>query len=178
MNDRGCWVGIDPGKSGGLAVIYVADGEVRYISMTGMPPTERDTIDWLHANTIQGSTCFAVLEKVTGFMGGQDNRWLGPAMFKLGESYGFLKGCLTGVEFPFQEVTPRTWQRALGIRSKKRGESKTAWKNHLKQTAQRLYPSKIITLATSDALLIATYCQRLRGGLLNERSITNDAVNV
>jgi hypothetical protein len=162
------FIGIDPGASGGMAAIdrFGIQPVGDLITSTAMPDTERDIWDWLK-RIREEAEVFAVLEKVTGFMGGQDNRWLGPSMFRLGESYGFLKGCLTGCDIPFQEVTPRTWQKAIGIRSKGKGEGRTSWKNHLKQVAQRLYPMEKVTLATADAMLIATYCHRIRRDLLN-----------
>ena len=45
-------------------------------------------------------------------------------------------------------------------------ESKTEWKNRLKGMAQQLYPDLKVTLATADALLIATYCKRKHEGTL------------
>jgi hypothetical protein len=62
---------------------------------------------------------------------------------------------------PFVEVSPRSWMKAMGIRTRRKTETPTQWKNHLKQLAQQLFPHEQITLATADALLIAEYCRRV-----------------
>jgi len=81
--------------------------------------------------------------------------------FKFGMNYLFLRACLVSCEIPFAEVTPRTWMKALAIRTRRKTETTTQWKNHLKQIAQQLFPQQPVTLATCDALLIAEYCRRL-----------------
>ena len=45
--------------------------------------------------------------------------------------------------------------RGLGIKSKKKDETKTAYKNRLKFVAELLFPDQKVTLWNSDALLIA-----------------------
>lgn len=150
------FLGIDPGVSGGLATLGPLDS-------VAMPPTEKDIYDWLEDRTSDGETV-AVLEKVGGFIPNSGGN-VGSRMFKFGQSYGFLRGCLTALEIPFQEVTPAVWQRALGVPVVK-GEAKGARKNRLKALAQRLFPQGRVTLATADALLLAEYCRRWHNGLL------------
>lgn len=158
------YIGIDPGASGGLAVIRKTEGKYAATAIK-MPDTPRDIWDWIR----QGSSTntFAVIEKVGGFVKG--NPVPGSAMFNFGKGAGWLEMALIGAWIPYEEAMPQKWQKALGIPPKKKDETKTAWKNRLKKKAQQLFPTLeagSITLATADALLIATYCQRLREGKL------------
>ncbi len=95
------YLGIDPGASGGIAVI----GE-RGATAYAMPTTDRDVYELLRDLARDGAV--AVLEQV-GVVPG--NGSLG--YFKLGRSYGFIQGCLAALDIPFLEVVPRRWQGAL-----------------------------------------------------------------
>lgn len=156
------FIGVDPGASGGLAVL--ATGLDAYACP--MPATERDIWEYLRdeAASAEGPVA-AVIEKVGGYTGqGQP----GSAMFKFGASYGRLCMALCAAGIPYEEITPQTWQKAMGIppRKNREGETKTAWKNRLKSHAQRLFPKLSVTLATADAILIAEFCRRKVEGRL------------
>lgn len=192
------YLGIDPGASGGLAVLATDTQEA-----VPMPETEKEVWEWFRWY-VPGMKPFAVIEKVGGFI--QGNAAPGSAMFNFGWGYGGLRMALVAAGIPFEEVTPQRWQKALGISPRRKGrtvkqvqklrskplaggccerfaeqqacecleqarkgvgdETKTAFKNRLKAKASQLYPSLKVTLATADALLIATYCQRWRTGTL------------
>ena len=153
------YIGIDPGASGGLASVHV-DGSCAAVTM---PPTERDVWEWV-TDLSSWRPPFAVVEKVGGFIKG--NPAPGSAMFRFGVSYGGLRMALVAAAVPFEEATPQKWQKGLGITARGKDESKTAFKNRLKQRAQQLFPGVKITLATCDAILIAEYCRRVREGKL------------
>ncbi len=150
------FMGIDPGASGGIAVVH--DGIVEAASM---PKTERDVWEWI--NRWSSPEMFAVIEKVGGFIGVPHP---GSAMFKFGMSCGGLRMALTAAGVPYEDVTPQKWQKALGIPVRKKTESKGDHKNVLKAAAQRIFPKEKITLATADALLLVEYCRRKRTGTL------------
>jgi hypothetical protein len=160
------YLGIDPGASGGLAVI---DGKT--VSLSSMPDTERDLWNWFNSNRLWAKTnykeIFGLIEKVGGYIKG--NATPGSAMFNFGVSYGRLRMCLVGNGIPFEEITPQRWQKELAIPTRSTGkngkaeESKVEFKRRLKQKAENLYPLVSLTLATCDALLIATVAKR-RGG--------------
>jgi hypothetical protein len=165
--DRTWYLGIDPGASGGLAA--VCGREPRPVCVP-TPATERDVWDWLKeygAGPLRpvngGPVAFAVVEKVGGYVGQAQP---GSAAFKFGVSYGALRMALTAAGVPWEEATPQRWQKALGLGARRKGESKTSWKNRLKGAAQSAFPGVKVTLATADALLIAEYCRRLRQGVL------------
>ena len=148
------YLGIDPGASGGLCLLDGSDSVA-----IKMPDTERDVWDWLCDVPIKRA--FAVIEKVGGYIGTPQP---GSAMFKFGQSVGGLRMALIGAMIPFEEITPQRWQNGLGIVKRAKDESKGQFKNRLKQRAQQLHPRLNVTLATADAILIATYCQRKRQG--------------
>lgn len=144
MSDDGItFVGIDPGKNGGIAVLD-ADGGV--VEARQMPGTERDLYDALaHA----GDRAHAVLELVRA----------SPQMgvvsaFTFGRGYGAIRMALLALGVPFDEVTPPRWQATMQCRSK--GD-----KNVTKRRAQELFPKVKMTHAIADALLLAAYCRRL-----------------
>jgi len=144
-------LGIDPGQSGGLAIVSLL-GEVEAIAM---PFTERDIWDWISALELKGKVV-ATIEKVHS-MPGQGVA----STFKFGVGYGGLRMALIAARIPFEEVTPRVWQKGLGISSRKKTESKTQFKNRLKAKAQQLFPAEErITLKIADALLIAEFGRR------------------
>lgn len=152
------YVGIDPGMSGGLALI--ADYGLRAEKMRA---TERDLWQWVRLCNAGDGRVFAVIERVTGYVGDGGNT--GSSQFKFGTNYGLCRMALVAAGIPFEEVGAAQWQRALGIPTKA-GKTRTEHKNILKQRAQQLFPSAGITLATADAVLIAEYCRRKRTGLL------------
>jgi hypothetical protein len=152
------YIGIDPGKQGGLVLIG-DDGGVGY---SVMPATDLDLWRWFQAWNLEGAV--AVIEKVHAFPAQGRS-----SCFEFGRGYGALRMALTAACIPFETVGPRVWQPAVGVPSKK-GEPKKAHKERLRAKAQELFPSLLIwtephtkekQLAIADALLIAWYCRRL-----------------
>jgi Holliday junction resolvasome RuvABC endonuclease subunit len=138
------YLGIDPGVTGGIAILR-DDGTV--VETYRMPATERDLLDLL-APWPKGYQTYAVLERVSA----------SPQMgvvsaFTFGRGYGALLMALTAAYIPFDQVTPQTWQKALGCLSK--GE-----KNITKRRAQQLFPDVKVTHAIADALLLAEFGRR------------------
>src|ERR1051325_2167282 len=67
-----------------------------------------------------------VLEEVNGFAGKAQP---GSAMFKFGESFGFIKGGVQALGIRLVLVRPQVWQKAFGLGTAARCASKTVWKN-------------------------------------------------
>lgn len=153
------YVGVDPGKTGGIARLDEAGA---ILSLDKMPESEADLLAILRGNLEVDGRTFALLESVHA-MPGQGVT----SMFSFGENFGLCKGCLSGAGVPWELVRPVEWQRGLGI-PKVKGEGREDRKRRLKAHAKRLWPddAKIITNATADALLIAEYCRRKRRGML------------
>jgi hypothetical protein len=150
-------IAIDPGQSGGIAVAYGTD----VLNVMSMPPTEGDVHDVLAEVAAvalhEGWLVVAVIEEVGGYVGGGGQP--GSAMFKFGRGFGFLLGVLAALKIRTELVRPQKWQAALSLGNSKSHASKTAWKNHLKAKAQKLYPNVKVTLATADALLLLEYAR-------------------
>ena len=159
-------IGIDPGVSGGLAVIWPGGG----VDATAMPNSERELWGWFEQ--FGGIPAIACLELVTGYVGGYNRKGgkeeadrtnPGAHMFAFGCNYGAVKMALTVADVSVDFVVPRTWQAALGLPTREKGIDGPAWKRVLKQHAITLYPDLKVTLSTCDALLLATYCKRRYG---------------
>lgn len=144
-------LGIDPGKSGGLAVVY-SDGTAEAWKM---PDTERDVLDLVRELAERWVDCEPTITvrhipqatiEVVHAMPGQGVT----SMFTFGMGYGGVRMALLACGFSLREVSPARWQTAMGCRTK--GD-----KNVSKAKAQELFPTLRITHATADALLIARY---------------------
>ena len=144
------YIGIDPGKHGGIAVMG-ADGEV--LEVVKMPETPQDLLDFLEQYK---DDSFCTLERVGGMPGNG-----GSAMFNFGKGYGHLQMALLALHIPTEDVTPNKWEKTYQLGSSGK-YTKTEWKNRLKTKAQQMFPhlGKKVTLATCDALLICEYGRR------------------
>lgn len=144
------YIGIDPGKHGGIAVMG-ADGEV--LDVVKMPETPQDLLDFLEQYK---DDSFCTLERVGGMPGNG-----GSAMFNFGKGYGHLQMALLALHIPTEDVTPNKWEKTYQLGSSGK-YTKTEWKNRLKAKVQQMFPhlGKKITLATCDALLICEYGRR------------------
>jgi Holliday junction resolvasome RuvABC endonuclease subunit len=139
------YLGVDVGVSGGLALLDDAGAVLWAVKM---PATDAD----LFALFPRDELTVAVLEKVSA------SPQMGvTSAFTFGAGYGRCRMALAAARIPFDELTPQTWQRRLGGLS---GGDKQL----LKARAQQLYPTVRITLATADALLLATCARRLHLG--------------
>ena len=136
------YIGIDPGKSGGIGLI--GDG---WAQVQKMPETEKDIWTLFENLKKYGNIELALIEKVHS-MPAQGVR----STFNFGMNYGFLRACLIGNNIRFDEVTPQKWQRKLNCQTKGN-------KNITKAKAQQLFPQLKITHATADAILIAYYAK-------------------
>lgn len=146
------FIGIDPGKAGGIAVVSSV-----FTDIAPMPGTERDLLNLLlsirkdHPEVVECRP-FAFLEFVSSSpqMGVK-------SAFTFGQGWGALRMALTCAAIPFETVTPGVWQRGMSCLTK--GD-----KNVTKRRAQELFPGLKITHKTADALLIAEWCRRKKGG--------------
>lgn len=168
MTAIGNYLGIDPGLSGGLAIIST-DGIAQAFRM---PRTEPDIARLFEQRIKPAGISFCIIEAVHSFPGQGVS-----SSFTFGRNAGLLIGLLLAHKIPFEEIQPRAWQKALGIppRVKKprkpkpfmnypAEETQSEWKNRLKIKAQQLFPEVDVTLYTADALLIAETAKRIRIG--------------
>jgi crossover junction endodeoxyribonuclease RuvC len=147
------YLGIDPGKGGGIAAIRFepdgGQGELEYHDAYPMPETEKDVFAVIE-NLPRRGGIFALIERVHAMP-----KQGVTSSFTFGKGYGFLRCSLIACGIPFEEVTPQKWQKAMGCLSK--GE-----KNITKARAQQLFPEIKVTHKIADALLIAEHCRRTK----------------
>lgn len=158
------FLGIDPGVSGGM--VALCGSTIQHTSFRGM--NRYDVRNWIEdkAQWGQDAGCYAVIERVGGFIGGEDkqgkrkNLSSAHTAFVFGQSYGELRMCLACARITHREVLPKAWQKRYGMKREK-GEKKERYKARLQSLAQSYVPEERITLAVSDALLLALYCRTL-----------------
>ena len=146
------YIGIDPGKSGGIAVICD-----KYIEVKKCPETVHD-MALLFSLTLQEtppSQTLVMIEKV----------WARPhdgraSVFTFAGNYGQWQGIVASHEIKPHYVTPQVWMKAIGCPKNLKKQDR---KNHLKALAKKKYPklAKKMTLATADAMLIADYAKNI-----------------
>lgn len=138
------YLGIDPGKSGGIAAV---DTEGVAVFAVPMPRTHRAVLDVCLA-AVEQYRVVASLELVHAFPG---DGVVSVTTFLRG--YGALEMALTAARIRYATVAPAVWQRALGCLT--RGD-----KNVTKRHAQQRFPELRVTHALADAVLIAEYTWR------------------
>lgn len=176
---KSVYVGIDPGKGGGLVGLY-RNGAVAFSA--GMPQTEVKLFHYLQRVVARYNVAHVIIERITGYVGGGGGRKgkkarqkkgikleqgpPGSSMFTMAGYYWGPRMALVALGLyegeRFSAVMASVWQKFLGI--EKKGDATTSqFKNRLKDKALELFPHENVTLKTADAYLIATYC------LLNHR---------
>lgn len=142
-------IGIDPGKTGGIAIL--CGGNVTTHKLADL--TEQDT--WRLLAEHEPATVY--LEKIHA----------GPSMassaaFTFGCGYGTLRMAAIAAGLRLVEVSPQAWQRKIGLPKigGGYGENDKEKKQRNKGAAQQLYPALRVTNYIADALLIAEYGKR------------------
>ena len=143
-------IGIDVGKSGGVAIIDSIKSKNAPIQAVKCPETVKDMSKVIEWHKWESRDMLCVIEKVHS-MPKQGVK----SMFTFGKNFGQWLGILTAFEIPYIEVTPQKWMKYYGAMPKEKKERKT----HLKHLAQSLYPTVNVTLHTADAILMAHYCR-------------------
>lgn len=141
------YIGIDPGKSGAMAVIF-ENGEVQ--TQTFDPLLYIGLISRLKYSDVK-----CCVEKVSA-MPGQGV----VSMFNFGHNLGYIEGVLRASGVPYQLVPPQTWKKEFSLSSDK---------NKSIDVCQKLFPN-VNLLATprckkphdgiAEAVLMAEYARR------------------
>ena len=141
------YIGIDPGKSGALALL-TEDGQC-----TVVPFQESAYTAILRAASGPSSVC--CLEKV-GAMPGQGV----VSMFNFGHNLGYIEGLLQAFDIPYQLVPPQTWKKEFCV---------TSDKNTSIEVCRKLFPhvsllpterSRKPSDGMAEAMLMAEYARR------------------
>lgn len=154
------YLGIDPGQSGGLALLDEGGAVIEACAMPAEEALFARLEAWRDAYSIVGAT----LEKVRS-----SPQMSKGSIFVFGWGYGGLRMALLGCRIPFEEVAPQKWQKVVGVRDKTgarelKAVNTTEKKNRHKAEAQSLWPLLKVTHSLADALLIAEYGRRWARG--------------
>jgi len=116
------FIGIDPGKTGAIAVI---DFDLNILDVKDWPGNEllcaeliRDYCSWWNTGEFK---IFAALEKVHA-MPHQGVT----SMFTFGENYGMWKMVLAANGISYLNPTPQAWMKGLVVKKKYNGDAKKA----------------------------------------------------
>ena len=151
------YIGIDPGKRGGFAIIE--QGESGQQTVVVYPWDDSEFVHKMRTmaedEDIREAGIVAAVEKV-GAMHGQGVS----STFAFGVSYGYIRGVLSAFDIPYQLVLPRKWKAEFGLNSDKQKSI---------EVCKQLFPN--VSLLPSErcrkdsdgmaeALLISTYAKR------------------
>ena len=132
------YIAIDPGKSGGIAVLHED-----HVEAYKCPPTFKEMAQLI--KSIKKDTHLCILEKVHAFP--TDAR---SSAFKFGTNYGAWMGILESNNVNYELVLPRKWQEDFQLPKEKKER-----KRELKQIAKCFYEKA--TLYTADAICMAIW---------------------
>lgn len=158
------FIGIDPGKKGGIAVV---DGSGDMLIARAMPCRKDGEID---AAALRALLKFATDDVVCGIVILEKAQAMPKqgvtAVFTYGVGYGKIKAVLELLELPVEEVRPNVWKKALGLTTKLQPRTmKETNKECVARTAQRKYAGKIRAVELAGQLFPAFNPYRYRGGL-------------
>lgn len=150
-----CIIGIDPGKSGGIA-IWRPNHKVE---CKKTPDDLMTLVDWFaYMRKISNPIVFVekLQMRMDDIVGNPGKAFRIQRMLA---DFEKLKTILTVTETPFVLVNPMKWQSALKLRMK--GEEKPERKHRYQREAAKLYPEIKTTLWNSDALLIMHFGRKM-----------------
>ena len=142
-------LGIDPGKSGGMAVVKngLNSGGAKICTAFKCPKTIDEMSAFIGMLVQETPYIACYLEKVHAFP--TDGR---SSVFKFGTNYGIWQGILSANKIATKLVVPRVWQKHYGLLPKDKQERK----RKLRDIATEKSGIKA-TLLTADAICIALY---------------------
>lgn len=171
ITDRSLWIGIDPGKHGGVAALFSA-GPAMANPTPLLPGKGRDEFDvsgcvaLLEAFAACGHVRLVTIERLHAMPAMVGGRVIGGAAanFARGESRGWVWAC-AALKLPHQLVLPKRWQEAMLAGTSVSADTKA----RSIEAASRLFPgfdlrptprSRKPSDGLSDALLLAEFGRR------------------
>ena len=145
------YIGVDPGKNGGIAIID-SDGVIAFPFSEERLLIELDGI-------AQEYECICYLEHVHAMP-----KQGVSSTFNFGMNFGFIQGVLKAYGIPYELVTPQKWKKEFSC---------TSDKNTSIEVCKRLFPSVNLKATErckkdhdgiAEALLIAEYGRRHYNG--------------
>jgi len=159
--DNNLYIGIDPGKNGGIAGIYKDKIDFKRCGKTTKEMSDDfQSLMWDLSRDNQGDV-HVFVEHVHSFPGQGV-----VSTFSFGQNYGRWEGIIASLDLKQVDIQPYKWMKYYDI---SRGVSRKERKRELKELAEGFqehhileFPSKKrITFNVSDAILIANYCNQI-----------------
>lgn len=150
------FIGIDPGKKGGIAIIHNNNCMLAH----EMPVNSDGEID--------SQTIYQILDGIfplPGFFCVLEKAQAMPkqgvvAMFNYGKGYGEILAVLKILKIPFQEIQPMRWKKEFNLVKKDKSASIVV--------AEKLFPDQVFLTpkmrlmdGKAEALLLAEYAKRM-----------------
>lgn len=143
------YMGIDPGKAGGYAIIRGKD-------VAAYPWDDEEFAQFCRLLAAEGESVTACVEQV-GAMPGQGVT----SMFNFGKSAGFIEGVLCACGIGFQLVRPQKWKKEYTLIGKDKAASVKVCKRLFPATdLRRTSRCKTDSDGMAEALLMAEYARR------------------
>lgn len=140
------YIGVDPGKSGGIA--WIQDGRKSTVAYS-------DEALLNLCRQAGGEECICCLEKVSAMP-----KQGVTSMFNFGVSFGFIKGVLTAFEMPYQEIPPQKWKKEYSLNSDKQNSIAVCKKLFPDVNLKRTDKCRVDHDGMAEALLMAEYARR------------------
>lgn len=140
-------IGIDPGRSGGVAYFGI-DYAAPLVLKMGQTP--REIWDILRDLRDKAGIPVRVMVESVHSMSSDGSK----SAFTFGKNNGHIEMALTGLDMSWEKVTPQKWQSAMQCMT--HGDKSVS-----RARAQALWPAVKFTDATADAALIAEYARLL-----------------
>lgn len=149
-------IGIDPGKSGGFAIIETDEVGCQRINVYPWDEAEfvyqmAGIVDHIERD-VRVRTC---LEKV-GAMPGQGVT----SMFNFGRSAGFIEGVLKAFKIPYQLIPPAKWKKEFSLDHSKQKSVEVAERLFQGISLMRTSKCRKPSDGMAEALLMAEYAER------------------
>lgn len=152
------YFGIDPGKSGAMAVIsdLASTAEKPYVRIVPFDEEAYRGVLKFYVEHDYEHIGGAVVERVNA-MPGQGVT----SMFSFGTNYGYIQGLLAAYGIPYELVLPRVWKKAFGV---------TSDKNTSIEVAKRMFPTVSFKRTercrkdddgAAESALLAAYAKRI-----------------
>lgn len=150
------YIGIDPGKNGGIAVLHVLKNN-QFVSASTYVFDESSLINIL--DEVKSYSCKCTLEHVHAMP-----KQGVSSTFNFGMNFGFIQGVLKAYGIPYELVTPQKWKKEFSC---------TSDKNTSIDVCKRLFPNVNLKATErckkdhdgmAEALLIAEYGRRHYNG--------------
>ena len=155
-------IGIDPGLSGGIAIL----DDLKIFDLFDMPIMSEGKKNKNQLNSAQlvniikkhivSANTFVIVEQVSA-MPGQGVT----SMFNFGQTFGSIKGICAALNLPIFYVRPAKWKKHFELINSSKDASRTKVIEMYPSISSRLSRKKDVNKA--DAILIARYFRDCRG---------------